>query len=471
MKVCIIGAGDAGAIAALQTRRLNSEAQIDVFNKRRELGCNPCEIPLVLSGTVSKWEDLYRGYRVTPFYEKRNTKLHLNTEVTDILRDKKEIVANGEKYDYDKAILALGTTPIIPSFPGLDGRNEFALNTDIADARTLGDAILKNSSAAIIGGGFIALEIADALKARGYSKVYLLVRRDIMRSHLDKEIAERLKQVLVERGIDLIMPAKIERISSKNGKKCVILSARELEVDFIFFGTGAEPNVKLAQKVGLEIGETGAIVVNPHLQTSDPDIYAIGDCMENWDTIIGSKRSHQLATNAVRTGYIAGRNAVLGNKISYGGTVMPFVTKIFDYQVGAVGFTEREAREKGIETISITVNTPYLREPRGGKPAWYKLIAEHKTQTLIGAQLISEEIVSGTIDKLAVAIANRVPLIKLVQIDSCYSPYVQEDQIAVPIQRLIDELGWHRDTWLAHLKTCAGIVRKKRPRQIPEPAF
>jgi len=440
MKVCIIGAGDAGAIAALQTRRLSREAQLDVFSKREELGCNPCEIPLVLSGTVSKWEDLYRGYRITPFYEKRNIELHLNTEVTDILRDKKEIVANGEKYSYDKAILALGTSSIIPSFPGLDGRNEFALSTDIADARTLGDAILKNSSAAIVGGGFIALEIADILKARGYSNVYLLVRRDIMRAYLDEEIAERLRQVLAEKGVELIMPAKIERISSKNGKKRVILSDRELEIDFIFFGTGAEPNVKLAQKVGLEIGETGAIAVNSNLQTSDPDIYAIGDCMENWDMIIGSKRRHQLATNAVRTGYIAGRNAVLGNKISYGGTVMPFITKIFDYQVGAVGFTEREAREKGIETTSTMVNTPYLREPRGGKPAWYKLIAEHKTQTLIGTQLISEEIVSGTIDKLAVAIANRMPLQKLVQIDSCYSPHVQEDQVAVPVQRLIDAL-------------------------------
>jgi NADPH-dependent 2,4-dienoyl-CoA reductase/sulfur reductase-like enzyme len=441
MKVCIIGAGDAGAIAALQTRRLGSEAQIDVFNKRKELGCNPCEIPLVLSGTISKWEDLYRGYRVTPFYEKRNITLHLNTEVNDILRHKKEIVANGEKYNYDKAILALGTTPIIPSFPGLDGRNEFALSTDIADARTFKDTILKNGSAAIVGGGFIALEIADVLKTRGYSKVYLLVRRNIMRAHLDEDIAEKLKQVLVEKGVELIMPAKIERISSKNGKKRVILSDQELEIDFIFFGTGTEPNVKLAQKVGLEIGDTGAIVVNPALQTSDPDIYAIGDCMENWDMIIGSKRRHQLATNAIRTGYIAGRNAMLGNRISYGGTVMPFITKIFDYQVGAVGFTEREAREKGIETISTTVNTPYLREPRGGKPAWYKLIAETTTQTLIGAQLISEEIVSGTIDKLAIAIANKMPLIKLVQIDSSYSPSVQEDQIAVPIQRLIDKFS------------------------------
>ncbi|PIP48180.1 MAG: hypothetical protein COS87_01520 [Chloroflexi bacterium CG07_land_8_20_14_0_80_45_17] len=441
MKVCIIGAGDTGAIAALQVRRLNSEAQIDVFSKREELGCNPCEIPLVLSGTVSKWEDLYRGYRVTSFYEKRNIKLHLNTEVTDILRDEKKILANGKRYDYDKAILALGATPIVPPFSGLDNRNEFALSTDIADGRILGDAIVKYSSAAVIGGGFIALEIAAALKARRYSKVYLLVRRDIMRVHLDEDMTEKLKQVLVERGVDLILPARIERISSKNGKKCAILSDQELEIDFIFFGIGTEPNVNLAQKVGLEIGETRGIVVNQYLQTSEPHVYATGDCMENWDMIIGSKRRHQLATNAIRTGYIAGRNAVLGNKISYGGTVMPFITKIFDHQVGAVGFTEREAQEKGIEITSTIVNTPYLREPRHGKPAWYKLIAERKTQTLIGAQLISEEIVSGTVDKLAVAIANKMPLIKLVQIDSCYSPYVQEDQVAVPIQRLIDKLG------------------------------
>ena len=440
MKVLIIGAGDAGAIAALQIRRLNSEAKIDVFTKRKELGCNPCEIPLVLSGTVSKWEDLYRGYRITSFYEKRNITLHMNTEITDILKNRKEIAVNGEKYNYDKAILALGATPIIPSFPGLDGINEFALSTDIFDGRILREAIVKHSTAAIIGGGFIALEIADALKARGYSKVYLLVRRSIMRAHLDEEIAEKVKQVLLTRGIELIMPAKIERIRSKNGKKSVILSDREIEIDFIFFGTGAEPNVKLAQKVGLETGKTGAIAVNSYLQTSDPDIYVVGDCMENWDMIIGFKRSHQLASNAIRTGYIAGRNAILGNKISYGGTVMPFITKIFNYQVGTVGFTEREASEKGIETISTTVNTPYLREPREGKPAWYKLVAETKTQTLIGAQLISEEIVSGTIDKLAVAIANRMPLIKLVQIDSSYSPFIQEDQIAVPIQSLINKL-------------------------------
>jgi NADPH-dependent 2,4-dienoyl-CoA reductase/sulfur reductase-like enzyme len=441
MKICIVGAGDAGAIAALQVRRLNSEAQIDVFSKRQELGCNPCEMPLVLSGIVSKWEDLPRGYRLTSFYEKRNINLHLNTEVTDILRSERKLVANGKRYDYDKVILALGATPVVPVLDGLDGKNEFSLSTDIADGRTLEDAIAEYSSAAIIGGGFIALEMAEVLKARGYSRVYLLVRRDIMRAHLDADIADKLKQVPLEKGVELIVPAEIGEINSKNGKKHVILSDRDLKVDFVFFGTGANPNAKLAQKAGLKIGKTGAIAVNPYLQTSDSDIYAAGDCMENWDMITGSKRRHQLANNAIRTGYMAARNAVLGNNIPYGGTVMPFVTRVFGWQVGAVGFTEREAREKGMEITSVTVNTPYLREARGGKPAWYRLIAESRTRTLIGAQLISEEIVSGTIDKLAVAIAAKMPLSKLVQIDSCYSPQVQEDQIAVPIQRLIDKLG------------------------------
>jgi len=120
---------------------------------------------------------------------------------------------------------------------------------------------------------------------------------------------------------------------------------------------------------------------------------------------------------------------------------MPFVTKIFGHQVGTVGFTEREAKEKGLEAVSISVDTARLRDRFNGKPAHYKLIADAKTKTLVGAQIISEEIVSGTVDKLAVAIASRMPLAKLVQIDSCYSPHVQEDQIAAPLHRLIDKLG------------------------------
>jgi NADPH-dependent 2,4-dienoyl-CoA reductase/sulfur reductase-like enzyme len=441
VKVCIIGAGDAGAIAALQIRRLDNKAEIDVFSKRAELGCPPCEMPLVLSGTVARWEELVRGLRTRPFYEKRSINIHLDTKVTDIFRKQKCVVAKGQRYEYDKLILALGAIPSLPSFPGLDGRNEFVLSTDMADGVALENIIPNYNKAAIIGGGFISLEMAAALKSRGYGKVYLLARRDILRAHLDKDMAEILEAVVKEEGVELITHARIENIRSQGEGKRVILTERELEVDFVFFATGAEPNVELALKAGLRIGETGAIAVNHYLQTSDPDIYAIGDCMENWDVIIGSKRRIQLATNAIRTGYIAGRNIVLNNAISYEGTVMPFVTKVFGHQIGAVGLTEREAKERGMDIVSVRVDTPWLRQRFDGKPAHYKLIADRNTKTLIGAQVLSEEIVSGTIDKLAVAIAAKMPLVKLVQIDSSYSPHVQEDQIAVPIQRLIDELN------------------------------
>jgi NADPH-dependent 2,4-dienoyl-CoA reductase/sulfur reductase-like enzyme len=441
MKVCIIGAGDGGAIAALQIRRLENNAEINIFSKRAELGCPPCEMPLVLSGTVAHWEELIRGLRTRPFYEKRSINIHLNTEVTDIFRKEKYVIAKSQRYDYDKLILALGAIPSLPSFSGLDGRNEFVLSTDMADGVALGNTIPKYDKAAIVGGGFIGLEIAAALKSRGYPKVYLLARRDILRAYLDKDMAETLEAVIKESGVELIPHARIENIRSQGERKRVILSERELEVDFVFFATGAQPNLELARKASLKIGETGAIAVNHYLQTSDSDIYAIGDCMENWDVIAGSKRRIQLATNAIRTGYIAGRNAVLNNAISYEGTVMPFITKVFGHQIGAVGFTEREAKERGVDVASVKVDTHWLRDRFDGKPAHYKLVADRSTKTLVGGQVVSEEIVSGTIDKLAVAIAAKMPLLKLVQIDSCYSPHVQEDQIAVPIQRLVDELG------------------------------
>jgi pyruvate/2-oxoglutarate dehydrogenase complex dihydrolipoamide dehydrogenase (E3) component len=247
--------------------------------------------------------------------------------------------------------------------------------------------------------------------------------------------------VLVQNGVELIMPAAIEKMETMSSRKRVILSDQELEYDFVFFATGTVPNAELARSAGLEIGETGAIAVNSYLETSAPNIYAIGDCMENHDIITGMKRRHQLAANSIRTGYIAGRNAVRGNHLAYDGTVMPFVTSIFGHQIGAVGLTEAEAQEKGVETVSVTVETTHLRDRFNSRPAHYKLIADTRTKTLVGAQIISEEIVSGTVDKLSVAIACRMPLPKLVQIDSCYSPHVQEDQIAVPLHRLIDKIG------------------------------
>jgi NADH oxidase (H2O2-forming) len=435
MKVSIVGGGSGGASAAGTIRYLDKEAEIDIFTKRDDIGWGPCEMPFVLAGTIKSWDDIYAFTK--PQFEKRNIKVHLNSEVSDIIRKEKRIVTGGENYEYDKLILSLGSVPDIPSILGLDGNNEFVLSTDIASAKALEKVINQYQSVAVVGASSLALEMVSIAKAKGYSNIYLLGRSGIfLRNSLDEDMSEIVKEILRETGIELILPAKINSIKSKNGKKSLMLPDRELEVDFVFFGTSSTPNVEVARRAGLEIGKTGAIVVNQYLQTSDPDIYAVGDCMENWDSITGSKRRAQLASNTERTSNIAARNLVQNNIISYEGTIMGFMVELFGYQIGSAGFTEAAAREQGLDIVSEKVNTLTRWKQFSGKPITYKLIADRNRQTLVGAQIISKEMVAGKIDKLALAIREKIPLPKLYQIDIGFSPIVGID----PLMRIMERL-------------------------------
>lgn len=438
MKVCIVGGGGGASNAANVIRGLNKDVQIDIFTNRDEIGNLPCEIPFVLKGVLPSWESSF-AFR-DKFYRERNVEVHLNTEVTEIFRDEKRLMAGGESYYYDKAILNLGAIPVIPPTPGLDGWNEFSLSSGLKHGRAFEEAIPKYKSAAIIGVGQIAIEVAAILEAKSYRQIYLVGRSDqILRAYLDKDMAAMVGEKIREKNIELILSAEIVKIATQGEKgKLLSLADRDIEVDFVFFATSTEPNTKLAQKAGIRIGETGAIAVNEYLQTSAPDIYAIGDCMENWERITGTKMRYQTATNAARTGRIAGRNLILGNVICYLGTVMPFVTEIFGYQVGTVGFTEAQAREHGLDVVFNITTTSTRRRVFGGKPIHIKLIADRRTRSLVGAQLIGEELVAGKIDRLAVAIAEKILVDRLSLIDTCYSPTTGAGYEAVTMA--LDEL-------------------------------
>lgn len=437
MKVCIIGAGAAGRSASGRIRQLDKQAQIDIFSTQSEIGYAPCEPPFVLRG-IACWDDIFYPDN---FFEKRNITVHLSTEVTDILRDEKRIIAGGKGYPYDKLILSPGAIPSIPPIPGLDGKNEFTLSTNIADGRALEKIIPKYTSAAVIGAGAIGVEITLALISAGYYKVYLLdMMESILPAGLDKDMASKVERVMQEKGIELVLPASISSVKSESGKKHVILPDRELEVDLIFLTTGARPNVELAQKAGIEIGETGGILVNQYLQTSDPDIYAAGDCLENWDMIIGSKTRRLMVTTAGRTGGVAGENLAKGNSTPYEGTLMTFVIEIFGNQIGAAGFTERLAREKGLDVVSAMVSSPTSRPHLGDKILHHKLIADRRTGTLVGAQLISEEIIRGTLNELSLAISEKIPLHRLALLETPYSPAVGRDPIEDGVRKLIHRL-------------------------------
>ena len=437
LKVCIVGGGGGASNAANVIRSLNRQTHIDIFTNRGEIGNLPCEIPFVLKGVLPSWESSF-AFR-DKFYEERNIEVHLNTEVTEIIREHKRLMAGGVSYNYDKAILDLGAIPIIPPTPGLDGWNEFSLSSGLKHAKPFEEAIPKYKSAAIIGVGQIAIEIAAILEAKSYRQIYLVGRSDrVLRAYLDKDTAGMVEDKIREKGIELSLSAEIVKIATRGNGKLLSLADRDIEVDFVFFATSTEPNTKSAQKAGIRIGETGAIAVNEYLQTSDPDIYAIGDCMENWERITGTKMRYQTATNAARTGRIAGRNLILGNVVRYPGTVMPFVTEVFGCQVGTVGFTEAQARERGLDVVSSITTTSTRRRLFGGKPIHSKLIADRKTRRLVGAQLIGEELVAGKIDRLAVAIAERIPVDRLSLIDTCYSPTTGAGYEAVTMA--LDEL-------------------------------
>ncbi len=437
MRVCIIGGGAGGRSAAGRIRHLDKQAQIDLFSTQSEIGYAPCEPPFVLKGLVD-WDDIfYPG----EFFEERNVAVHLNTEVTDILRKEKRIVAGDQSYPYDKLILSPGAVPSIPPIPGLDGENEFTVSTNIADGKALDKVIPRHTSAAVLGAGAIGIEMALALMARGYHKVYLLdVLENILPAALDKDMAEKVEEVMQREGVELILSASISSIRSESGKKRVILPDRELEVDLVLVTTGAKPNVELARKAGIEIGETGGILVNQYLQTSDPDIYAAGDCIENWDVIIGSKTRRLMVTTAGRTGDVAARNLVLENATTYEGTLMTFVIEVFGHQIGTVGFTEKLAREKGLDVVSTVISTPTTRPRYGGKTIHCKLIADRKAQTLVGAQIISEEMIRGVLNEMSLAISEKVPLHRLATLETPYSPAVGMDPLGGGVARLISRL-------------------------------
>ena len=437
MKVCIIGGGAGGRSASRRIRQLDKETQIDVFTKQSEVDYAPCELPFVLRGNTVTWDDIFYPGN---FFKEKEINIHFNTEVTDILRQEKCIIAGGDNYSYDKAILSLGAVPVTLPIPGLDGNNEFTLSTNIADGRALGEVIPKYSSAAVIGTGPIGIEMTQALIARGYH-VYLLVRRSISRAHLDEDMAEKLEDVFRQNGVELILPAKIKSIASKGGRKRVILDNQELEVDLVFLATGAQPNVKLARKTGIQIGEVGAIAVNQYLQTSDPDIYAVGDCMENWDMMTGVKTPRLMVTTAGVTGDVAGTNLVSGNSLPYRGTARTFVIDIFGHKVGTAGFTERIAREKGMDVVSITATLPTTRPKYGDNTVHFRVIGERKTKTLIGAQVISKQPIRGIVGELAIIAAERIPVANVAQIDFPYSPLFGSDLVHGIAARLSDKLN------------------------------
>lgn len=422
-------------------RVLGNQAQIDIYTRRDKTAYTPCEQPFVLRGTMS-FEDMF--YANPRWFEKKNIGLHTECNAEAIDRQRKVVIIDGKEVPYDILLINTGAINKMPDIPGLQGERIRYLTTELRSTEQIEAIMPKAEKVAILGGGIIALEMAETLVAQGYRAVELLVSSEhLLSQQLDPEMAGKLEPSVKADGLSVHLSSSVTKAEMlTEGVKLFLGDGEPIEADWVLVAKGIEPNTELARKAGLKIGKTGGIEVNEYLQTSDPSIYAAGDCMEGWHMVEGTKVITALATHSNRNGRVIGRNIHFGNTIGFLGSLNTFGAELFGTTVVSVGITERSAKEQGLETISVMRKGTTRKKIFGGEDFWAKLIADPTRQTLIGAQLLGSREVGRMGERIILMIGEEIPLARLSQYETIFSPPLSSayDPITNEIDILISEL-------------------------------
>lgn len=434
-RVIVVGGSAAGPKAAAKARRVDPHAEVIIFQKDPELSMASCGYPYYVGGFFDDRNMLLS----TPAGVVRNPQFYINAkgieartgvEVLSIDRAGKTItyrsIQTGEEgsMSYDKLILATGAVPKIPPVPGTDLKGITSLHSmkDADFLRGLRDS-KSIQKAVIIGGGLIGIETCEALQLAGMEITVVELLPQLL-TFLDWELA-KIVENHVRTKANVITGNGIAAFLGENGKLTGVKlqSGTEIPCELAVVAVGVSPNVKLAKAAGLEIGETGGIAVNSYLQTSDPDIYAAGDCIESVNRITRRKILSPYGDQANLQGRVAGENAALGNTVTFPGTINTGICKIFDFAAGSTGFCETAARRNGFEDI-ITVINASTDKPNfmNGLLLVTKLVAERKTGRILGAQCIGPGNVSKQIAQWAMAIQGGLTVEDLVHSDLPYAP-------------------------------------------------
>ncbi len=422
MKLCIVGGGGSVAVATRIITGRVPDSIINVFTKRDVAGYRPCELTYVLGKHIPDFETIvaFDGKAM----EAKGVRYHFANEVTEINRTEKYIFTSDGIYEYDKLILATGADPFKPGIPGIDGKGVYVLGTDMRYARELSGVIAGSSSALIMGAGAIGLEVAEVLARKGYQRVIVadVAERPLARS-LDREIADMVREKFREMGVEMLLSQQVIRIEDAGAGKRVYLKDSTVDVDFVLASVGFRPNSQLAAGCGLEIGPTGGVKVNRYMQTSDPDIYAIGDVSEGWDVVGERPTLPMKADNAVRTGKVAARHITGDLGAEYLGSSGGFIIYLGETFVGGVGYTEEAARALPGKTVKTAWHEGMtLPKYLGGQPIKIKLVYDSGSGLLLGAQMISKANMAAELDRLSLAVTERIPVQRLAGTETIYTP-------------------------------------------------
>jgi NADPH-dependent 2,4-dienoyl-CoA reductase/sulfur reductase-like enzyme/rhodanese-related sulfurtransferase len=426
MKILIVGGVAGGATAATRLRRLSEENEVIIFEKGQYVSFANCGLPYHISGTIDKRDALLLQ---TPesLKERYNLDVRVLTEVLSIYTvDKKVSVKNlqtGEIYleNYDKLLLAPGAEPIKPPFEGIDSDKIFTLR-NIPDMDKIVAKTKNAQNFVVVGGGFIGLEVAENLIEAGKNVKLVELGNQVM-APVDFDIASFVHEKAKQKGLELLLNVGVEKFNDKGETIEVFLNnGTSLETDAVILAIGVKPETKLAVEAGLEIGETRGILVNEFMQTSNPDIYAVGDAIEVAHYINNKKVLIPLAWPANRQGRIVADNIVLGNQYKYTGSLGSSILKFFELSVASTGLNEKTLKKFGIPyKTAIVTRGHHAGYYPGAKNMVLKLIFDGNGK-IFGAQAVGEAGVDKRIDVIATAIKGNLTVYDLPEIEITYAP-------------------------------------------------
>ena len=433
LNVLVIGGVAAGPKTAAKIMRLNPQAQVTVLERGKFVSYAGCGLPYYVSGVVKEQKDLMSTpvgvLRDPGFFQKvKNVKVLTETEALEIDRKGRRVRArrNGEAgefwLEYEKLVLATGASPIVPPIPNNDLANIFTLHS-LPDADGI-KALLAQAVArevVVIGGGLIGVEAVEALVQCGCRVTVVEMMPQILRM-FDWEMARLAEQHLESHGVKVMTDTRVTSFEGEGQVRAVLTSRGRLPADLVLLGVGVKPNVDLARRAGLQIGPTGAIQVDAGMRTSDPDIYAAGDCAESTDLVTGKPCYVPMGSTANKQGRVAAIN-ICGGQDRFPGVVGSTVCRVFDFCVARTGLTEAAARQHGYETT--TVLAPDTDRPHympTAKPLIIKLVVDARARKLLGAQTVGPGAGDKRMDVAAIAITAGMTVDQLAKVDLCYAP-------------------------------------------------
>ncbi|EOS64923.1 FAD-dependent oxidoreductase [Oscillibacter sp. 1-3] len=428
MKVVIIGGVAGGATAAARLRRLNETAEIVVFERSGYVSYANCGLPYYIGGVIEEPEALTLQ---TPesFFARFRVDMRVRHEVTAIHPDKKAVsvkaLETGEEFEehYDKLILSPGASPTQPRLPGVGIEKVFTLRT-VEDTFRIKDYISAHhpKSAVLAGGGFISLELAENLRELEI-EVTIVQRPKQLMNPFDPDMAAFIHGEIRRHGIRLALGHTVEGFAERDGGVDVQLKGADpLHADMVVLAIGVTPDTVLAKEAGLELGLKGSIVVNDRMETSVPDIYAVGDAVQVKHSVTGQAAVISLAGPANKQGRIAADN-ICGGDSRYLGSQGSSVIKVFDLTAASTGVNETNAKKAGLDVDTVILSPmSHAGYYPGGKLMTMKVVFEKGTYRLLGAQIVGYDGVDKRIDVLATAIHAGLTAIQLKDLDLAYAP-------------------------------------------------